>query len=224
VGCTATLAVAGRSKPQDYLVFCPTLLRTIFDQQLKPYLGTSDPVRIPKFGGSIRQSDKLVRLARNLGLGGARFSSDSPITVKSDETGWWSGMNSNGQFRFSNNLTTAGCLVRQHFDEPALLCVTKGPPGRSSRCSETITESCRPKVPEPGLAVRIHFSPPNRRKPSVCFTARGAERDAGGIIHRAPLFWRWGLAHSMASLRRTRKGSAKSLTPRKEGSSLRRDS
>jgi hypothetical protein len=34
-------------------------------------------------------------------------------------------------------------LVRQRFDEPALLGVTEGPPGRSSRCSETITESCR---------------------------------------------------------------------------------
>jgi hypothetical protein len=77
-----------------------------------------------------------------------------------------SGMNSNRQFRFSNNLTTAGCLVRQRFDEPALLGVTEGTPGRSSRCSETITESCRPEVPEPGLAVRIHFAPPIRRRSS----------------------------------------------------------
>jgi hypothetical protein len=75
-----------------------------------------------------------------------------------------SGMNSNRQFRFSNNLTTAGCLVRQRFDEPASLGVTEGPPGRSSRCSQTITESCRPEVPEPGLAVRIHFPPANRHE------------------------------------------------------------
>lgn len=31
---TARLAVAGRLNPQDYLVFHPTLLRTVFDQQL----------------------------------------------------------------------------------------------------------------------------------------------------------------------------------------------
>jgi hypothetical protein len=37
----------------------------------------------------------------------------------------------NRQFRFSNNLTTAGCLVRRRFDEPALLGATEGPPGRS---------------------------------------------------------------------------------------------
>jgi hypothetical protein len=77
-----------------------------------------------------------------------------------ERTDWRSEVNSNRQFRFSNNQTTAGCLVRQRFDEPALLGVTEGPPGRSSRCSETITESCRPEVLEPGLAVRIHFAPP----------------------------------------------------------------
>jgi hypothetical protein len=67
-------------------------------------------------------------------------------------------MNSNGQFRFSNNLTTAGCWVRQRFDEQALLGVTKGHASRSSRCPETVTENCCPEVP--GLAVRIHFTPP----------------------------------------------------------------
>jgi hypothetical protein len=44
---------------------------------------------------------------------------------------WRSGMNSNRQFRFWNNLTTTGCSVRQRFDEPALLGVTAGLPAAS---------------------------------------------------------------------------------------------
>jgi len=61
-------------------------------------------------------------------------------------------MNSNWQFRSTNNLTTAGCLVRQHFDEPLLVRLEPGRRGRSASCSETITETYRLEVPEPVLA------------------------------------------------------------------------
>jgi hypothetical protein len=51
-------------------------------------------------------------------------------------------MNSDSQFRSSNNLTTAGCLVWQHFDEPLFGRLRTRRRGRSSRCSETIIETC----------------------------------------------------------------------------------
>jgi hypothetical protein len=48
------------------------------------------------------------------GLFAGDGSGESPET----RTCWRSGMNSNWQFRSSNNLTKAGCLVWQQFDEP----------------------------------------------------------------------------------------------------------
>jgi hypothetical protein len=49
-------------------------------------------------------------------------------------------MNSNWQFRFSNDPTTAGCLVRQHFDEPLF--------GRlEDRASRSLAELFRKALP-----------------------------------------------------------------------------
>ena len=92
-------------------------------------------------------------------------------------TGWRSGMNSDWQFRFSNNLMTDGCLVRQHSDEPLLVGLRKGVP------------VARRAVPKPSLrAVVWKFQ--NRYRQFEFIPLRRAVRSNRGS-HRGRITVEW---------------------------------